>query len=303
MPRKTSRGAGLTVSQTAAQTGASAAAIRNWIKGEKTLAKLVKKEAGMTLFPPAAVKEVTRIYERSRSAASPALRAAWDKRRAGAVQAKSAAPGTPVTAAATGKTAVKAKAVKAKAKAKAEKSATGAKSYPGLERAWAARRANAAARRATVGAVPKTRTKTKGKAKTKPSTQPAASGGLTGEEAARKLGINKVRLYDIMKRFGIKKPGGQRAFTDDVVARIEAALESGRGAAKKATRVARKQAATMSKRSSVAAAQAGDAFSHAMHAVRQAVEVRLEEYRAKVKEILEQQQKLIDKAMEEVGLK
>ncbi|MFN7975808.1 MAG: hypothetical protein U0166_26310 [Acidobacteriota bacterium] len=209
----------LTVAAAATAVGASAAAVRNWIKQDAELGKAVVKQSGVTLFSPAAVKVLEKVKERRMKAANPALQAAWAARRSGKAKPKA-----------------KVKAAKAPAKAEkpraAGKSKAGKTLRPGLEKAWAARKRNAKIRREQ-----KAR---EAKVAAKAAKATAPKGGMSGEEAARRLGISKVRLYGLLKRFDIKKPRS-RGFTEPVMSEVSRALSQGKAALGKAAKAAGKK--------------------------------------------------------------
>lgn len=132
MPKKTT---GITVSKAAAAVGTTPTTVRKWLGEEKGLAKATKRENGVVVFPPNALKKLKEVRAARRAAASPALRKAWAARSKSAKGKKKAASSTKPRSA-KGR-------VARKARRKSSKGAT-----PALRKAWAARRANAAARRA-----------------------------------------------------------------------------------------------------------------------------------------------------------
>lgn len=87
----------------------------------------------------------------------------------------------------------------------------GKKVYPGLEKAWAARRRNAARRRAAKARGESSSTVTAGKTSKSPDR-------LTGSAAAKALGISKVTLYRRLKIQGIRTRG--TGITPDILDRL-----------------------------------------------------------------------------------
>ncbi|MFN7976375.1 MAG: hypothetical protein U0166_29255 [Acidobacteriota bacterium] len=155
--------------------------------------------------------------------------------------------------------------------AKKATSRKGKKVYPGLEKAWAARRRNAALRRAE-----KARAGSKPAAKGRAATSPR---GLTGTAAAKALGVSKVTLYRRLGKLGIKTRG--TGFTPDILDRLR-----GGGGAAPVTRVptsrrGRKPAAVVSQ--SVRATSRDD-----MGAIAKVIDRRLGEFLAIIREHLQE---------------
>lgn len=262
MPRKKiDKGSSLSVSEAATKIGVSSAAVRNWLRDEKQLKAAITVKEGVTLLPPRAMTILSKIRERRLKSASPALQMAWAARRAG-----------------KGKVARKAKAGRARTKG-------GKAVNPGLEKAWAARRRNAAARRAAkakgIAAIPK-------------------AIGLSGVQAARKLGVTKVKLYDVLKRSGIKKSRGARSFTPDIIEQVRSAMSEGRKTAGRIGAVAIRRLPEPVRSSAIAAGAAGD------RAITQALGIieRLSgDFRQTVERMFEQQRDLLEKALKPVRLR
>lgn len=148
----------------------------------------------------------------------------------------------------------------------------GKKVYPGLEKAWAARRRNAAARRA---------------AKARGESMPAATrtkrgkspDRLTGAAAAKALGVSKVTLYRRLKMQGIKTRG--TGITPDILERLR--TTAGSAAAVRTPRsTARRKAATASPRED--RATSGDGLG----AIASVVDRRLGEFLDLIREHLKE---------------
>lgn len=271
----------LTVSEAATAVGASAAAVRNWMKQEPRLKKALRRQDEVWIFDATAVKILKEIREKRFKNAPASLQQAWAKRKAGAgkpraAAAKKAAPGKRV------------------AKASRKAAAKGGKAVnPGLEKAWAARRRNAAARRAAVAA---------GTAAAAPRTI-AKAAGLSGDEAAKMLGMTKVRLYQALKSIGIAKPRTPRSFTPDIVESVRSFAEKSRGAASKATRRAEP---VVREAASRAAATGDQLYTEALTAMRHAVDATNRmalEFRDTLRELAERQAGLLEKAMRTVRIR
>lgn len=286
MPRsKVQRAKGeLTVSEAAIEVGASAAAVRNWMKQEAQLKKALRRQDDVWLFDPAAVKILREIRDRRFKNAPASLKEAWAKRKAGAGKRKPAAAGK----AAAAKPA--AAAAKSAAKAGAKKGASKA-TNPGLEKAWAARRRNAAARRAE-------RASSAASAPAKFS-----GGGVSGDEAAKMLGMTKVRLYALLKRIGIEKPRTPRSFTPEIVERVRGFAASSASAAT----VARRRAEPVVREAASRAVATGDQlYAEALAAMRHAVDATNRmamEFRDTLRELAERQAGLLEKAMKTVRIR
>src|SRR5688572_29520027 len=89
----------LTVSEAAVAVGASAAAVRNWMKQEPKLKKAIRRQEDVWIFDAAAVKVLREIRERRFKNAPASLKQAWAERKAGAGKRKAKASPAPKAAA------------------------------------------------------------------------------------------------------------------------------------------------------------------------------------------------------------
>ena len=276
MPRsKVKRAKGeLTVTEAAAKVGASAAAVRNWMKQEARLKKALRRQDDVWLFDASAVKILESIREDRFKNAPASLKQAWAKRKAGA-----------------GKKAARAEKALAAPAAKGAPAARGKKAVnPGLQKAWAARRRNAALRRAE---------KARNTGAVLAATSARVSSGVSGDAAAKLVGITKVRLYQVLKKLGIKKPRTPRSFTPEIIDRVKGFVADSRGAA----RAAGRKVAPMVRE---AAATSDRLYAEAIMALRHAQESTNQmarEFRDSVREMMERQAAMMEQAMRTVRMR
>lgn len=155
---------------------------------------------------------------------------------------------------------------------------------PALKAAWAARRAGTGKGRTA-------RAKAKPARAARPTTR-ATGWGITGAEAALALGINKVRLYDLMNRHGIKKSSERRSFTPDVLAQLQQFVGASRTVARRAHAPVPRVAANVT--------AAGDRALEEALAVIQRV---ASDFRDTVTKLFEQQRDLLERTTKPLRVK
>lgn len=138
----------------------------------------------------------------------------------------------------------------------------GKKVYPGLEKAWAARRRNAALRRA---------------AKARGESVPTVNAGnraksqrLTGAAAAKALGVSKVTLYRRLKTNGIRTAGA--GITPDILERLRSGPATTAARARTSTSRRGRGASSSVPASDIASSQDG------MGAIAKVIDRRLGEF-------------------------
>ncbi len=283
-------GQGLTISQAAKKVGVSQAGVRKWIKEEARLARCVSKKSGVARLSGQGVEVLAEIKKERFKNANRGLRNAWKKRsddssakRPVARKKRGASEKVrKVAAKATSKATPKTKR-KATAKAKAKATPKTSRKAPRRTRPRAG-----AKRKATLGT------------------------GLSGADAAKKLGVNKNLVYDLLKQFKIAKKSGPKQFTEDVMKQLRDALKKLRGkkSPKRKPSRPRKAAARKTKRKATRSRAASsvdtmtDGLGSAMKTIQAAVDATLREYHVKLDELrrfFEDQKDAIERGMKAVG--
>lgn len=155
---------------------------------------------------------------------------------------------------------------------------------PALRKAWAARKLKGGVRKKVAA----------------PPSPPGfmAAAGMSGAQAAKQLGVSKPRLYEILKRAGIRKPSVRNAFTPPIVKQLRDAMT--KRPSRAAAPVSRRRTAPSEPpRRARPAPGASDSLSATVsRMVEDAVGSAREEARTVARRALEHARDVLDKALQ-----